>query len=741
MDNVNAEKKPQKKKFSLFCCFCSNDEWRKKRGKNKDPSNISVTGNKTNISLRSDINVRQLPDDNSKNKNSINKPVIDHTKKCSSFVQDENNKINDSFNKQKNNLMKFSTLNNLVHNISIQDINEKIKLYSSKNNDKSNMNENKGQYVLSNSDILENNLITNKNEVKNIKKSNENIFDKKESINIHSSSNNNKNNEKESVNSNINENNNEIKKVKNSISNEDIIGNKLKLDNQENEDNVNIYGDNNSSINKVKENDILISNKDFVSSKKPNMAFKYRNEYSSSNSKNKTDSIIFNNNDDNDFSLNGNLDKLNKNSSSSFPINKLKLNLSNIKKKENIYTSVNTKPTNFVKKTNIINNSDIITNFPNDFKKYKNKYSHSLKLIKTIKMEGENTIKLFRNKTGKFSISNFENNLRFKFDYQRTKNEDEEKEKEEEDNIDKEKTIIFSNHKITDQNFNNGLPLSNIENELNYINSGNYFNINSKKEMIVIENEENQNLITTKLKEQSAQNNNEILGINNNIINNNPINEEEKKKANEIEENIKDFEGEIEDEKDDLDEENKHINDSKSIISNYVVAPLIGIQDLQSYAPSIYSKSEFRDNISNINDLASNKYGGFSIPPEFDTEIEIMNENGKEFKSFIETPRASGTYNKRFTHKNINYNSSSGNYIRNPSSTNKSWSIQIKSIHDKIKNYDHDIQKYKETINKIDDKIKIYEDYNKKYQLWIEKEEMESIDLINFINFLNSSRK
>ena len=740
MDNINNEKKPQNKKFSLFCCFCANDERRKRRAKKYKPNSISITGIKTNISFHSNINVRQFPEDNSKNKNSLNKPILDNAKKCSSFVQDENNKINESFNKSSNNLMKFRTINNLVQNVSIQDINERIKLYNPKNNDKSNIEENVGQYFLNNNDLLENKIITNKEEVKNTKKSNEYIIDNKESINIHSSNNINNNNANEIVNSKINEKNNENRIIKNSISNGDIIINKSKIDNQENEDNVNIYGDNNSSINKVKENDFINSNKDLILSKKPNMAFKYRNDYSSNNSKNKTDSIIFNNNDDNYFSLNGNLDKLNKNSSTSFPYNKFKLNLSTIKKKENNYTSINTKPTNFVKKTNIINNSDIITNFPNVSKKYKNNYSHSLKLIKTLKMEGEDEIKLFRNKTGKFAISNCENNFRFKFDYQKPKNEDEEEEKE--DNIDKEKTIIFSNNKISEQNFNNGLTLSKAENELNYISTGNYFNMNSKKEMTVIDNEESQNLITTQFNNQSTQKNNEILGINNNNnINNNPINEEENKKANEIEENIKDFEGEIEDEKDDLDEENKHINDSKSIISNYVVAPLVGIQDFQSYAPSLYSKSEFKDNISNINDLTSNKYGGFSIPPEFDAEIEILNENGKEFKSFIETPRASGTYNKRFTHKNINYNSSNENYIRNPSSTNKSWSIQMKSIHDKIKNYDHDILKYKETINKIDDKMKIYEDYNKKYQLWIEKEEMESEVLINFINFLNSSRK
>ena len=40
---------------------------------------------------------------------------------------------------------------------------------------------------------------------------------------------------------------------------------------------------------------------------------------------------------------------------------------------------------------------------------------------------------------------------------------------------------------------------------------------------------------------------------------------------------------------DDIDEESRKINDSKSIISNYVVAPLTGINDLRSYAPSLWT--------------------------------------------------------------------------------------------------------------------------------------------------------
>ena len=194
-----------------------------------------------------------------------------------------------------------------------------------------------------------------------------------------------------------------------------------------------------------------------------------------------------------------------------------------------------------------------------------------------------------------------------------------------------------------------------IENNLNYINE-NYFTPNTIKdtnnfndeEKFIIENANSET-------EEQKQDNKNIIQEKKNNINNNIKNDEdknEKEKMKEAEENIRDFEGEIEDEQDDIDEENRKINDSKSIISNYIVAPLTGIQDLRSYAPSLCSKSEYKDNISNINDLTSNK-DGVIIPQVLnETEIEIMNENGKEFKSFIETPRASGTYNKSAYWKN-----------------------------------------------------------------------------------------
>ena len=122
---------------------------------------------------------------------------------------------------------------------------------------------------------------------------------------------------------------------------------------QENDDNVNIYDNDNSSFNKMtnqikmKETDYFISTNELKTSKIPNLIFKHKNNNSIENSKNKTDSIIFNNDDDNDFGINLDLDKLNKNSSISKPHNKFKLNLSsNImkearKKQQNFYTTIN----------------------------------------------------------------------------------------------------------------------------------------------------------------------------------------------------------------------------------------------------------------------------------------------------------------------------------------------------------------------------------------------------------------
>jgi hypothetical protein len=502
--------------------------------------------------------------------------------------------------------------------------------------------------------------------------------------------------------------------------------------------------------------------------------------------------MIFYKDDHNkDFNI---LEKPNKISSICLPNYDIKLDLSKIlinnKKENNNINNTNigqivvddnlsekTDELNYIKKSH-----KKISSFPKSIKKINN--WNSYKLLNYVKIEKLGKEIDYNNKTGRYSLYNFDNNkliFYFKFNKKNTiishnTYQGQNKDKYNSNfiiDLDKEKTISVisqknkmntnTTKKISNKNIiNNQINLNNIdiiptienenENNLNYINKEKYFENYSNKEennskiseKFIIENANSK--VDEEIIKENTKNKNRDVGNENKISKNNAskVNiklEEEKKKIKEAEENIKDFEAEIEDEQDSLDEESHKINDSKSIISNYIIAPLTGIQDLKSYAPSLYS--EFKDNISNVNDLISNKEGGFSFPPGTnETEIEIMNENGKGFKSFIETPRASGTYNKRFTHKNINYNTTNTNtQIKYSNSSNKSINQKIKNICDKINRNTNEIQKMNEKIIYLEEKIKIQEEYNKKYELWIEKEEEESELLINMLNFLNNQRK
>ena len=761
----NSSKKSQNKKFSLFCCFSTCGG---KKRRDKKFSKVSSVENKTNISrVDSSIKVNPFPqinnfkydkklneDNNINNNKSYSN--INEDKKSNKNLNKSNNDINNSNNiksnlKKSNHNIKFNNINSIIHNNSIV-ISENLKQSSINNNnniDKDmtvnmNIDENNNNYFLDNNDFIENKKNANKEEIITSKISNENI-----SIKIVNSL---KDNFKNNINQIYNKSNNSNIFLSNSEKNEQ----KNNLNNYEYE-NKNIYDKNNSSFNEInKSNQIKINekenfisnNNEILSPKKSNIIFKHKQNDSNENSKNKTDSIIINNDDDNDFCINLNLDKYNKNASISIPFNNFKLNLSTIRNKENIHTNINTKPSNLNKHN--INISDINPIFQNNSKKIK--YSNSLKLIKINKFERSDILIDIDNKTGYFVTKiDEDNNIRYNFSYKKNK-----KNLKDENNIkiDKEKSIIFnyqSNsdiNKYNNQNINSEIPLSKVEKELNYINDGDYF---GEKKEIINENEnedENKNNQDLKIKEDSkillskiplVEESNKNNIENNNIIDdNNEINKEENEKIKEEEQNIKDFEGEIEDEKDYLEEENDHINDSKSIISNIIATPLLGIQDMRSFAPSLYSKSEFKDNISNLNDLASNK-GGFSIPHGIiDTEIEIMNENGNECKSFIETPRASGAYNKRFTHNNINHNTiNNSNNLKYSNSSSR----KMKSFYEYIDSTTKEIEKINERINKIDSKIKNYEECNKKYELLIEKEEEESEILVNMLNFLNESKK
>ena len=744
----NSGKKPQKKKIPLLCCFCMNNERRKKRSHN--PQNVSATGKKTNISMHSNIKVKDLSVEENSNKIKIEKnKKIENEKYCSSFTKDDyknggknlkvniNNKNNNI--KKSNNILKFNTINNRIYNKNIIGFDGNVNTSNINNSNKNIRKNNTSFYYFffNKSDLSKNINNSNKEIIFNSNKIKENTFLDKKSDNIYSN------------NIDLNDNNYKTNNFKVSLSSIDRNEKISNFNEQENDDNVNIYDEDNSSLNKLtnqikmKETDYFISTNELKTSKIPNIVFKHKNINSIEYSKNKTDSIIFNNDDDNDFGINLDLDKLNKNSSISKPYNKFKLNLSsNImketrKKQQNFYTTINQMKEN-KNILNIIHNSDIVTEFPNIPKKIG--YSHSLKSIKNNQIDVPYPIIQMNNKTERFLIPNFEKNSKFNLNYKQLKNIN-----KEENNIDKEKTINLnyqniSTNKTTEQKIINE-PLTKIENELNYINAGNYFCNFEKKEILNTVNQQNQdlifkdniNILFTNSPIKNNSNYKQKITIENN---NNNVNNKENEKIKKVEEdiNIKEFEGEIEDEKDDLDEENKHINDSKSIISNFVITPLEGIKDMQSFTPSLFSKCEFKDNISNINDVISNNDGTFSIPLEInDTEIEISNENGNQFKSFIETPRASGTYIKRFSHKNIiNHNIAFRNKIKYSIGGN------MKHIYNKINIKTDEIQKINEKIIAIDEKIKNYEECCKKYQIWIEKEEKENEDLMNMINFLNS---
>ena len=597
-------------------------------------------------------------------------------------------------------------------------------------------------YFLNNSEFIDNNIFSNKEEIIDFKKENDNFIIENISINSH------KNNSLNEKNIKFDESLSVIKKI----------------DNQENDDTVNIYDNNNSLFNKTnKLDDIKIKEEEKENNNNnSNINININNELNISTknnksiiqikikNKNKNGSMILNNNNYNkDFDIKSNI-KYNKNSSICIPHSKLKLDISKniFKKKENnsiIIDDISEK-VNKINKINNVNKVDKISNFSNYSKKIK--YSNSFKLVNYVKMEKLGKTNEYKIKTGRVSKNKNEKKILKKYNFNcpiiNSKNT---LNNIENNKVDKEKTIsVISNNTNKNININqnivNEISPNDIDNNLNYINNENYFDNHSKKDINESKTEEKFIIENADSKiEEPKDNNSNINKENKEIINNNKNKEEEKIK--EAEENIKDFEGEIEDEQDDLEEENKKINDSKSIISNYVVAPLINIQDIRSYAPSLYSKSEYKDNISNINDLTSNKGLGLFIPPGIETEIEIMNENGKELKSFIETPRASGTYNKRFTHKNVNYNTTTTthNNIKYCNSCNKSLNQQMKNIINKINWNTNEIQKINEKIVKIEEKIKNYEENNKKYELWIGKEEEESELLINMLNFLNINRK
>ena len=65
----------------------------------------------------------------------------------------------------------------------------------------------------------------------------------------------------------------------------------------------------------------------------------------------------------------------------------------------------------------------------------------------------------------------------------------------------------------------------------------------------------------------------------------------------------------------------------------------------------------------------------------------------------------------------------------------------MKAIVNRINWNTNEMKKINEKIMKIEEKIQNYQEINKKYELWIGKEEEESELLTNMLNFLISDRK
>lgn len=138
-------KKPHKKKTSLLCCFCMNDERRKKR--NNNPQSISATGKKTNISMHSNVKVKDLSVEENSNKIKIEKNQnVENEKYCSSFIKDNskngeknlkvniNNKNNNI--KKTNSILKLNTINNKIYNKNIIGFDENMNIFNTNNSNK-----------------------------------------------------------------------------------------------------------------------------------------------------------------------------------------------------------------------------------------------------------------------------------------------------------------------------------------------------------------------------------------------------------------------------------------------------------------------------------------------------------------------------------------------------------------------------------------------------------------------------
>ena len=762
---IEKETKKEKKKFSFFCCFSCNTGKRDNhlKSKNNNPTTVST-------------NVKQINSSQNNSKPEIKEFVLSSENGNSNNLKvNFNNKNNNSKEIKDNNIYSINSKN------STNTLNEKNKTFNKDNNININSLVLSENNMKNNKSVNENNMNKNKNknnfEIKaqniydnnNDKKSGE-FIEESDSMREIKKNESNKTNKERSNNNSENTIEQKIfeEKKDNVTNNGENILYERKSD-EDIQDNVNIY-DNNGSYKKEK----LYTKKDNYT-----LNFNFKNNYnptdlnltSESKKNNPINSVI-------NLEPRINLTCL---KNSNFNSNK-KINNSPIQNKDETIVI----PSN---ETIEINNIYINEIVPKETK-YKLKYSKSFNNLISKKLKKNNICNLsndsiilnLNNRSGIFYINksnSFETKIKFGFKYDKItinkfkikQNNKEEiksnnnneinlknsqkhnksqnneyfglntiESKGENLNDNDDKFIIFNHHILSKSQ----IEINQTEHKLNYIDD-NYFKIKNNTNSNInndINTNKNIDNNTNIIKEKNTETN--ISKINNNPINTEKENEKELTKKEELANNILDLEGEIEEVS--MDEENKKINDSKSIMSNYIISPLINPKgDIKSGPQSIFSRADFnfnlreyKENISNFNEIMSNK--GSILPQNNfnynETEIEIMNENGKDYSSFIETPRASGVYNKRLKYKNSNYNINMNNTYNF-----KNMNIKMKKIRDKINQNAKEIQKTNEKINKLDEQIKGYKNFNKQYEEWIEKEEEESEMLINMINYLNRNTK
>ena len=739
----NTEKK--KKTISIFCCFSAN-AGNKKRKRRKDLLNNSKTNNsdlngstkinnyinekKTNSLMNSVDSKNFAKEDNEKK---ILNPYINKNYNTNNIIG--NNYIKNSTKNIYENSYENSLLNKTKDDNHNQNHNLKLsKIYN--NNTHYSIIENKDKNILNLSKINMCNkstkIIVKDNKGINIK-DNKSVSSYKGDIAIEEKT-------KSLIINSI-----PIKKYKNNTLyiNKSTNNNKIEFKRHQSDDinqiinqNINIYDNNDKYFPIIKEKELKNKKNN---NKKYNLLLKHN-------------SIKSNNIYEYNTYYNNFLYSIKDIKQSNKSINyKPKLNIITLNNKNNKKKGFYSKNNNLTKSYDKYN-TNIINYFPYEFKEYKK--IKSAKFL-TQKIKIENIELLFKKKD---SLTN--NNASVNLKYRTINNDDDDVKDNNVTNYNEEK-IQFSpdcirrNNKTSFVKKKNKLPLTNIGKQILLYTSGNNSGVNtpnakenfSNKYEIKNNSQDQDNKYKLKEEIKDFQINENNINTNNNyntynnIINKSiEIDEKKDKQTSEdmqIDENIS--------------ESNIINNDSKSIKSNSI-SGVINHRDIFSSVSSYYSKSEYKsNNISNLQDSINSK---IKLNPmdSNDMEIEIINDNGKISKSFMTSSRSNMIYQKkRLTHKNIIYNALNNNnnyndinYYNNYNNYHKINSAQItqkmKHISEKINFNIKEIKRMNEKIVDLDKKTKEIEEYDKKYQLWIEKENTENEILLNVLNYIYNQK-